>query len=382
MKVRITWLPLGWIFCLFSCASRQSVQSNEIVIEGNISHIPDGKIYLIGGYSHERLDSTACRDGHFRFVLKADSTFVPSVVSVQYKDSLEARRERRMFMFKDYKLISFRNYTRGADSLKYSFSSFILERGHTKLMGDAEVFGQVRVFAGPETTIMYSLQMQDFGWLGNTTGATRTAKLNFFKQKIKDNPFSYYLLNGIYNSKEEFSEQELRKIVGLFQPAVQQSGSGRKIVNYLANRVDTKQAYPNFTLADPAGQQKLVFTPQANLTMLVFWASWCGPCRKEIPQLKELYQQYAHRGLNLVSISVDKKSADWQQALGQEQMRWSQGIVEENQLEVIKQRFNFSAIPCVVFVDKDRREIRRFTGYSEANPRQYRALLAKELAAK
>jgi thiol-disulfide isomerase/thioredoxin len=382
MKVRITWLPLGWIFCLFSCASRQSLPSGDIVIEGTISHIPNGKIYLIGGYSHERLDSTACRDGHFRFVLKADSTFVPSLVSVQYKDSLEARKESRRFMSKDYKLVSFRNYTRGADSLKYSSSAFILERGHTKLMGNAEGYGGVRVFAGPETTIMYSLQMQDFGWLGNTTGPARTAKLAFFKQKIKDNPFSYYLLDGIYASKEEFSAQELREIVGLFQPAMQQSGSGRKIVTYLANRVDTNQAYPDFTLADPAGQQKRVFTPQANVTMLVFWASWCGPCRKEIPQLKELYQQYAHQGLQLVSISVDKKSADWQQALGQEQMRWSQGIVAENQLELMKQRFNFSAIPCVVFVDKDRKEIRRFTGYSEANPIQYRALLAKELAAK
>ncbi|TVT39303.1 AhpC/TSA family protein [Hymenobacter setariae] len=382
MKARSTWLPLCWSFCLLSCSSQQSVQSNEIVIEGNISHIPDGKIYLIGGYSHERLDSTACRSGHFRFVLKADSAFVPRVVSVQYKDSLEARKERRMFMFKDYKLVSFRNYTRGADSLKYSTSTFMLEKGHTKLVGDAEVFGQVRVFAGPETTVMYSLQMQDFGWLGNTTGTTRTAKLNFFKRKIKDNPFSYYLLDGIYNNKEEFSEQELREMVGLFQPAVQQSGNGRKMVQYLANRIDTNQAYPDFTLADPAGQQKRVFNPQANVTMLVFWASWCGPCRKEIPQLKALYQQYAHRGLQLVSISVDKKAADWQQALGQEQMRWSQGIVEENQLDVIKQRFNFSAIPCVVFIDKDRREIRRFTGYSEANPTHYRALLAKELASK
>ena len=58
------------------------------------------------------------------------------------------------------------------------------------------------------------------------------------------------------------------------------------------------------------------------------------------------------------------------------------GYREENQIELIKQRFNFSAIPCVIFVDKDRREIRRFTGYSGANPIQYRALVTKELATK
>ena len=49
--------------------------------------------------------------------------------------------------------------------------------------------------------------------------------------------------------------------------------------------------------------------------LLDFWASWCNPCRKEIPNLKKLYKEYADKGFQIISISIDKKKADWEKAL-------------------------------------------------------------------
>jgi thiol-disulfide isomerase/thioredoxin len=51
------------------------------------------------------------------------------------------------------------------------------------------------------------------------------------------------------------------------------------------------------------------------LVLLDFWASWCGPCIKEFPTLKALHNQYAKEGLEIVGISVDKDSNQWQRAL-------------------------------------------------------------------
>ena len=58
------------------------------------------------------------------------------------------------------------------------------------------------------------------------------------------------------------------------------------------------------------------------MSLLIFWASWCNPCRKEIPNLKKLYTQYADRGFQIVSISIDKKEAEWTKALKEEQLQW------------------------------------------------------------
>jgi hypothetical protein len=60
-----------------------------------------------------------------------------------------------------------------------------------------------------------------------------------FKKQITQYPFSYFLLEGVYTNKEQFSEQELKELRALFNEQVQQSVLGRKVTNYLANRVDT-----------------------------------------------------------------------------------------------------------------------------------------------
>ena len=57
-------------------------------------------------------------------------------------------------------------------------------------------------------------------------------------------------------------------------------------------------------------------------TLIDFWASWCQPCRKSIPALKALYGEMNAKGLQIVSISIDKKEADWLKAEQEEQLKW------------------------------------------------------------
>jgi peroxiredoxin len=69
---------------------------------------------------------------------------------------------------------------------------------------------------------------------------------------------------------------------------------------------------PDFTLTDSNGQkyrlQKVVSKNQ--VTLVNFWATWCGPCRKEIPELINFYKQYSKRKVALLAVNLQEKPAD------------------------------------------------------------------------
>lgn len=80
----------------------------------------------------------------------------------------------------------------------------------------------------------------------------------------------------------------------------------------------------DFMLPTPAGENLRLSSLRGQYVLVDFWASWCMPCRAEIPHLKELYAQYHAAGLEIVSISIDAHTEAWKKAMGQEQMPWKQ----------------------------------------------------------
>ncbi|MEJ7679351.1 MAG: TlpA disulfide reductase family protein [Segetibacter sp.] len=165
----------------------------------------------------------------------------------------------------------------------------------------------------------------------------------------------------------------------MFYSKVQKSKLGGRFRTYLANRPDPNKPYPNLFLLNAANKRANIIDTNSKLTMLVFWASWCGPCRMEIPLLKEIQTEYKGKGLSMVSISIDENMDNWKQALSQEKMNWSQYLVDKDKIDMVKQQFNFSAIPLVVFTNKTGKEIMKFTGYNKEQKKNYEAVIRKHI---
>ena len=66
---------------------------------------------------------------------------------------------------------------------------------------------------------------------------------------------------------------------------------------------------PDFTLSTPSGASLSLAELRGKVVLLNFWATWCVPCRKEMPAIEALYQRYKERGLEVVAISLDKVAA-------------------------------------------------------------------------
>ena len=110
---------------------------------------------------------------------------------------------------------------------------------------------------------------------------------------------------------------------------------GSKVPVFTAKSQDGKSV----TLTDLCQGKKYV--------LIDFWASWCNPCRKEIPNLKKLYTQYADSGFQIVSISIDKKEAEWTKALKEEQLQWPNFLDTEGIADIYKVKF----VPTMYLID-------------------------------
>ena len=85
--------------------------------------------------------------------------------------------------------------------------------------------------------------------------------------------------------------------------------------------------------------------------LLYFWASWCGPCRWAIPKVEQLYKRYGADRLAVVSVSLDKKREDWEKALKQENMPWTQlGVDGNDMLVTVSRAYHITRIPRLLLI--------------------------------
>lgn len=118
-------------------------------------------------------------------------------------------------------------------------------------------------------------------------------------------------------------------------------------------RLSEGKVAPEFSFPTPDGKKKL--GPQdfkGKILVLDFWASWCGPCRAEIPHLKEAYKEYSNKGVAFFSVSIDKDDAAWRKAMKEENMPWAQAQAPKAGKDVMKQ-YQFSGIPYILVLDKE-----------------------------
>ena len=123
-------------------------------------------------------------------------------------------------------------------------------------------------------------------------------------------------------------------------------------------RVKVGAPMPAFECKSPKGKTLRPANFKGKVLVLDFWASWCGPCRQEIPNLKKIYADFKDKGVEFMSVSIDGKRDAWVKAMGEEGMPWHQGWVSDGGKEVMD-LYQFSGIPFILIIDKDGRIYRK-----------------------
>ena len=126
----------------------------------------------------------------------------------------------------------------------------------------------------------------------------------------------------------ELSGQELLDEIALFPEEIQQSSvlTALKENAEMKIRTDVGQPYTDVAQPDAKGQEislkSVVENPANRYVLLDFWASWCGPCMREVPHLKKTYDEFHKKGFEIYGVSFDKEREKWLAAIDQNGMNW------------------------------------------------------------
>lgn len=168
----------------------------------------------------------------------------------------------------------------------------------------------------------------------NTVGtALMQQEDNFRDEYIKTHPESFiahYILDGV---KQDYPVDQLKEMVGAFTT---ESIYRDHINEYIASmeRLEVGQPFIDFTLNTKEGENVSLaeVIAQNKVTMVDFWASWCGPCRHENPVVKAAYEQFHELGFGVLGVSLDQDEAAWLQAVNEDQLPWTQVRDSENKV--------------------------------------------------
>ncbi|TDS13814.1 TlpA disulfide reductase family protein [Sphingobacterium paludis] len=165
--------------------------------------------------------------------------------------------------------------------------------------------------------------------LRDTKNLDKAASKEYDEAFISGHPDSYYALfalQGLVSSPHP-DWSYVKSTLPKFAEHFQSTHLYQQITNRLqvAEKTAIGAAFPDFELPNEHGKPVKFSDVQKGKYILVdFWASWCGPCRAENPDLTKAYRRFKDKGFDIIAVSLDKDKADWLKAVEEDKLEWTQ----------------------------------------------------------
>lgn len=184
----------------------------------------------------------------------------------------------------------------------------------------------------------------------------------------KSNPDSYIsamvLIQLVMNKAIE--NEAAYEIYNGFSKTIKKTKSAVKIYELVAPKeaeeteeaaqdgeVNVGDKAPDFSAPNPNDIAVSLNTSLGKLTVLDFWASWCGPCRVDSPNLVKVYNTYKDKGLAIVGISLDQQKESWKKAIDNDQLDWTHVSYLKRWDDPIAAIYGVRSIPQLFLLDEN-----------------------------
>jgi peroxiredoxin len=350
MKKIILLITIG--ITIFSCENGK--KDNQFLINGSLAGLSKGKVYfqkIVDGKlrsvdSTEIQLDTLTKAGTFQF---KGSLILPEFCLIKYTDKgISLFVENQNINIKG-NIDSLDKITITGSKINDNYKAFIDSRRPFEDQG--EIIGNKMKLA-KDAKDMITMKKLD-----KSSDSLDNVEKEYMLKYVKENsntvlaPFITYKFLAY-----QIDLKQLQDLVGGFDTAIKKS----VYIDYLKERIDilkkvqVGQPAPDFTQNDTTGKPISLSSFKGKYVLIDFWASWCGPCRRENPNNIELYKKFNKKGFEILGVSLDKTKEKWEKAIKDDKLVWAQ-VSDLNYWdnEVAKKLYGIRSIPNTVLIDKE-----------------------------
>ena len=198
--------------------------------------------------------------------------------------------------------------------------------------------------------------MQNLEYKNAETEFNYNKSIQLFASKNPDKPISAFILvSTMAKFTQPADEIYLDGIANLMKIKKHESFWFSRFTTEVEKktRLMIGKKAPDMDLVSKDGKKIKLSSLKGKYVLLDFWASWCGPCRKEVPALKKAYQAYKAKGFEIYSVSVDKDKKAWQLAIKQDESPWIHVVEDKTATNPISNLYQVETIPRTFLLDKE-----------------------------
>ncbi len=183
-------------------------------------------------------------------------------------------------------------------------------------------------------------------------------KRGLIKHFVMENPGSIRSAMAISENYGYYAEaDEVESLYNSLEASVKNTAAGEAVKKMLDvyKTVAIGQFAPNIIQMDTSGNALSLSSLKGKYVLVDFWASWCGPCRKENPNIVKAYEKYGAKGLEIFGVSYDneKGAAKWKKAIVDDGLIWKQVSDLKGWQNATSEQYYIKAIPSNVLLDKE-----------------------------
>jgi thiol-disulfide isomerase/thioredoxin len=180
----------------------------------------------------------------------------------------------------------------------------------------------------------------------------------YIKNFIREHPKSTVSpLIALMQLSQEMSSTDIDALIASLDPSISASLYVTELKK-LAEKMHVTNigsVAADFTLNTPEGTPLALSSLRGKIILLDFWASWCGPCRKENPNVVKAYQRFKDKGFDILSVSLDREKGAWLKAIADDNLTWHHvSDLKFWQCEAAV-KYGVQSIPFALLLDKEGR---------------------------
>lgn len=175
------------------------------------------------------------------------------------------------------------------------------------------------------------------------------------KQYIADHPKSFYSLELVKDRAMMGEYEGVKPLYDLLDASLQQGSQGRALAERLAvlKRSAIGETILDFSQNDNGGKPIHFTDFKGKYVLIDFWASWCGPCRAENPNVLKEYNKYKGKNFTVLGISLDDNAERWKKAIEEDGMPWTQVSDLQGFKNEVSTYYGIQGIPSTLLVDPE-----------------------------